>query len=171
MDLIEELDKIPIIPEVEQAITSLMDSETITCTAFGGETWYETVEGERVIFQEPSGDTDVDETFDDEEEDNLIPRISGMPVMTLFIYPMKNQEWWMSLSMEIPLDSEEEDVPSLYFMFRQSLFAPLFHMESEVDGIISLERYIGMDAVMAARLISYYIRYYDYESKIPDCIR
>lgn len=166
----EMLSRVKPIPEVAEAVTKLIDSREDTYLEIGGESWYETVAGEKVIFLDPSEvSDDIEYTQDDEDE--LIQRISGMPIITLYFYLIGNHSWWLSLWIEIPCDSEVKDTPSPYTLFRQSTFAPLFNEKYEVDRIVSVERYIGMDTEMAISLISYYIRYYDYESKIPECIR
>lgn len=158
------------IPEVEKAIVSLIDSKEDTCASFGGEGWYETPDGESVTFLESSEVSN--ECFEVEDnEDDLVYRISGMPIFLLHFYPLRDHRWWLLLDMYISCVTSDIHEPSQYSLFRQSTFAPLFREDYEVQGIKTVSRYIGQDIDVAARLISYFIRYYDYESKIPECIR
>lgn len=164
MSLLEEAYKVKPIPDVESAILTLIDAREDSCLAFSGECWYENPGGEPVEIWD-SADEAID--FDpivDEDEPALIRRISGMPLLSLYFHPMKDDRWCLFLELEIPSDPLGNDATSFYTMFRQSMYAHWFKEDNEYAGIVTVSRFLGRDTALAARLISYYIRYYDHEA-------
>ncbi|MBD5303766.1 MAG: metallophosphoesterase [Bacteroides sp.] len=168
MSLFECLRSLKVIPEVQYVAELLLnaDRKEGEMTVLY-ESWDE-MDGKRVDWSkstEPE-DTEISDIKTEYIEDNdpdFVHRIVGMPEISLNYYPMGSRDWHLTLWMDIPNIPEMEDTPSLYSLFLQSRFAPLFRYISEVgEGeIVSVCIDMGCDINDAAKLISYYIRYYE----------
>lgn len=173
MTLYEEIQKIKPIPEIQEAVEHLVnDNRKGSALSVFYDTWYE-INGERVelCLEEVSESELASDTQECEEDydNDLIERISGMPLILLFYYPRKNPSLWdICLSLDIPKYCEVSDAPSLYSLFLQSRYHSLFHKYGGdlEDETVCADLWLQKDINTAAKLISYYIRYYGCDQEV-----
>lgn len=168
MTYYEEIQKITPIPEIQEAVEHLVS----TNKEIGGlsvfyDTWYE-IDGRRVeLYLTDESESEIESDTYEVEEDygsELITRISRMPLITLNYYPLKNTHIWdICLCLEIPNYCEVDDAPSLYSLFLLSKYHSLFHKYGGdlEDETVCADLWLEKDINTAAKLISYYIRYYE----------
>ncbi|MDE6339063.1 MAG: metallophosphoesterase [Muribaculaceae bacterium] len=168
MTLIESLRSLKAIPEVQYVAELLLNADRKEGEMLVLYDSWDEIDGERVDWSkstEPQDAeiSDIKTVYNEDNEVDFVHRIVGMPEISLYYYPIGSSDWRITLEMDIPNIPEMEDTPSLYSLFRQSRFASLFrHLyEVEEDEIVTVCIDMGCDINDAAKLISYYIRYYE----------
>lgn len=163
MSISEMIYNITPISEIQEAVESLLNAgKNEGILTVQHKSWYE-VDGNQVeLYFDDGTESTTDDFCPDDEDEDLILKISGMPIIQLSYYPLEDNEWWLLLSMDIPKKSESKDVPSLYALFTHSHYQSLFSISGEKPEFENVLATVclGKDINTAAKLISYYIRYY-----------
>lgn len=147
----EEILKYDVIPEILEAVKNLTESGNCDKTLrVKYDSWYE-LDGKRVDLS--SDDSAVFEA-------GIIRRIIGMPLIELDYrsYPIEGG-WSLFVSFVCPYAPGKNEESSIYSLFRQSRFQSMFKYYLG-DGEILMDANLAQDIEMAAKLISYYVRYY-----------
>ena len=162
----EEILKYEVIPEILEAVRTLVKADCDESSLWVGfDDWYE-LDGERLEFISNDSSLETSVTTDLQEDSeymdmNMIHRISGMPLIELVYYadPV-GRKWNLDITFECSDVSDKNGEPSIYSLFRKSRFQSMFRYDTRFDGIYEANARLNQDIEMAAKLISYYIRYY-----------
>lgn len=162
----DEIKKHEALPEILEAVRNLTKARDRDGSLWVEyDSWYE-LDGERIEF---SSDDSLPESLDPDEiieesayfDMNVVHRIVGMPLIGLYYYadPI-GKKWNLYITFECPDIPEKKGAPSIYSLFRRSRFQSMFRYDMGVDDIHTADAGLRQDIEMAAKLISYYVRYY-----------
>lgn len=162
----EEILKYEVIPEILEAVRTLVKADCDESSLWVGfDDWYE-LDGERLEFLSDDSSLDKSDSTDLQEDSeymdmNMVHHISGMPLIGLsYSADPIGMKWNLHITFECPDISDKEGQPSIYSLFRKSRFQSMFRYDTGFDGIYNADASLNQDIEMAAKLISYYVRYY-----------
>lgn len=165
MTLYECLRELKAIPEVQEAVELLLHADRNMGSMLVYYDSWDEIDGKRIEWTEQTSPGDTEDSNNETEYDDIdvVHRIIGMPEFMLMYWPKGSRDWNIELYIDIPNKPETEDARSLYSLFMQSMYAPLFQEDNrdEEDDIVTVSLNLDCDINDMARIISYYIRYFE----------